>query len=505
MRLDPVGLTCVLGLLGGSFASAAQESSIPANPFELRFGAREIQLPQVDGRRREITGGAVVYLVEDHTLPLVEVAVALRAGSFLEPPQQVGLASLTGALVRRGGTRLRSADLFDNQADDLGARIQSFAGFTRSAASLSVPTWALDEALDLLFEVLSSPVFQEDRLASAKTNLLESMSRRNQDPLDILEREWQWLVFGRQHFTTAPLTPRTLAAIDREAMARFHHTYWRPENFIFAVSGDFEVDSLLAALENGIARWPEEAADPARNSEIPWPPVGPDLEPIPGLYHYEADTPQAKVALGTRLSREVGWDSGDRYALDVLGEILGGSGAISRIAGRLRTAEGLVYRASARIDPGEWWVGDFQIFFDTRGSQVTRAVELSLEELHRIRTEPVHPTELEVAKQTLLGKLRLSFDTAEETAGLLAENEILNRPHDYWDRYLKRIEDTTANDVLKVARTFLKPDRLLFLVVGRWQEVAPNSPEGQSNLEKVTRHRVQHLPTRDPLTLQPSK
>ncbi len=500
-----MGLTCVLWLVGGSFASAAQESSIPANPFELRFGARNIQLPQVDGRRREITGGPVVYLAEDHTLPLVEVTVALRGGSFLEPPQQVGLASLTGALVRRGGTGLRSADRFDNQVDDLGARIQTFSGFTRSAASLSVPTWALDEGLDLLFEVLSSPAFQEDRLASAKTNLLESMSRRNQDPLDILEREWQWLVFGRQHFTTAPLTPATLAAIDREAMARFHHTYWRPENFIFAVSGDFEVDSLLAALEKGIARWPEEAADPARNSEIAWPPAGPDLEPIPGLYHYESDTPQAKVALGSRLPREVGWDSDDRFALEVLGEILGGSGAISRIAGRLRTAEGLVYRASARIDPGELWVGDFQILFGTRGSQVARAVELSLDELHRIRTEPVHPTELEVAKQTILGKLRLSFDTAEETAGQLAENELLSRPHDYWNRYLKGIEATTAEDVLNAARAFLKPDRLLFLVVGRWQDIAQSAPEGQSNLEKATKHRVRHLPTRDPMTLEALK
>ena len=500
-----MGLTCVLWLVGGSFASAAQESSIPANPFELRFGARDIQLPQVDGRRREITGGPVVYLAEDHTLPLVEVTVALRGGSFLEPPQQVGLASLTGALVRRGGTGLRSADRFDNQVDDLGARIQTFSGFTRSAASLSAPTWALDEALDLLFEVLSSPAFQEDRLASAKTNLLESMSRRNQDPLDILEREWQWLVFGRQHFTTAPLTPATLAAIDREAMARFHHTYWRPENFIFAVSGDFEVDSLLAALEKGIARWPEEAADPARNSEIAWPPAGPDLEPIPGLYHYESDTPQAKVALGSRLPREVGWDSDDRFALEVLGEILGGSGAISRIAGRLRTAEGLVYRASARIDPGELWVGDFQILFGTRGSQVARAVELSLDELHRIRTEPVHPTELEVAKQTILGKLRLSFDTAEETAGQLAENELLSRPHDYWNRYLKGIEATTADDVLKAAREFLKPDRLLFLVVGRWQDITQSAPDGQSNLEKATKHPVRHLPTRDPMTLEALK
>ncbi len=505
MRVESLGLAAVLWLGCGALASATEQPSIPASPLELLFDDREIQLPLAEGRRREIDRGAVVYLVEDHTIPLVEVAVALRAGSFLEPPRQVGLASLTGALVRRGGTRLQSADRFDNQVDDLGARIQTFSGFTRSAASLSAPTWALDEALDLLFEVLSSPAFQEDRLASAKTNLLESMSRRNQDPLDILEREWQWLVFGRQHFTTAPLTPATLAAIDREAMARFHHTYWRPENFIFAVSGDFEVDSLLAALEKGIARWPEAVADPARNSEIAWPPVGPDLEPIPGLYHYESATPQAKVALGSRLPREVGWDSDDRFALEVLGEILGGSGAISRIAGRLRTAEGLVYRASARVDPGDLWVGDFQIFFGTRGSQVARAVELSLDELHRIRTEPVHPTELEVAKQTILGKLRLSFDTAEETAGQLAENELLSRPHDYWNRYLKGIEATTADDVLKAAREFLKPDRLLFLVVGRWQDIAQSAPDGQSNLERATKHPVRHLPTRDPMTLEALK
>ena len=505
MRVESLGLAAVLWLSCGAPVSATEQPSIPASPLELRFDDREIQLPGVEGRRREIDRGAVVYLAEDHTLPLVEVAVALRAGSFLEPPQQVGLASLTGALVRRGGTGLRSADRFDNQVDDLGARIQSTAGFTRSAASLSVPTWALDEALDLLFEVLASPAFQEDRLASVKTNLLESMSRRNQDPLDILEREWQWLVFGHRHFTTAPLTPTTLEAIDRQALVRFHQTYWQPENFIFAVSGDFEVQSLLASLEAGIARWPEEAASQASESVIPWPPAGPSIDPTPGLYHYEAAFPQAKVALGTRLPREVAWDSDDRFALDVLGEILGGSGAISRIAGRLRTAEGLVYRASARVDPGELWVGDFQILFDTRGSQVARAVELSLEELHRIRTEPVHPTELEVAKQTILGKLRLSFDTAEEIAGQLAENELLYRPHDDWNRYLKGIQATTADDVLKAARAFLKPDRLLFLVVGHWQDIAQSAPDGQSDLEKATKHRVRHLPARDPMTLEALK
>jgi zinc protease len=497
-----IGLASGLWLGCSVVASSAEQPSIPSSPLALRFDDRQIQLPKVEGRRREIHQGIMVYLAEDHTLPLVEIAVALRAGSFLEPPRQAGLASLTGALVRRGGTRLRSADSLDDRVDELGARIESFAGFTRSAASLSVPTWALDEGLDLFFEVLSSPSFQEDRLASAKTNLLESMSRRNQDPLDVLDREWQWLVFGRRHFSTTPLTPSSLETIDSRALTLFHQTYWQPENLVFAVSGDFQADTLLASLEERIARWPGKDSGQAAARPIPWPPEGPAFGPTPGLYHYEADTPQAKVALGTRLTRKLSWDAEDRFALEVLGEILGGSGAISRIAGRLRTGEGLVYRAAARLDPGELWVGDYQIFFDTRGTQVARAVELSLEELRRIRAEPVHPTELEVAKQNLLGRLRLAFDTAEEIAGRLAENDLLQRPDDYWDLYLRGIEATTADDILRAASTYLLPDQILYLVVGRWHDIAQDAPEGQSHLEKVTHHRVRHLSARDPLTLR---
>ena len=101
-----------------------------------------------------------------------------------------------------------------------------------------------------------------------------------------------------------------------------------------------------------------------------------------------------------------------------------------------------------------------------------------------------------------MGKLRLSFDTAEEIAGLLAENELLGRPHDYWNRYLRGIEDVSAGQVLQAARTYLLPDRMLYLVVGRWNEIRGDAPLGESHLEEVAGHRVQHLPARDPLTLR---
>ena len=167
----------------------------------------------------------------------------------------------------------------------------------------------------------------------------------------------------------------------------------------------------------------------------------------------------------------------------------------------MRTAEGLVYRASAILDPGDLWAGELQIFFDTRNSSVARAVELVIEEVKRIRTEPVHPRELEVVKQSLLSRLRLRFDTAEEVAGYFAEDELLGRPHEYWQDYVESVLQVSVADVQRAAATYLRPPSYSFLVVGRWHEISAGAPPGDSALEKITGHTMTPLAARDPLTL----
>ncbi len=213
--------------------------------------------------------------------------------------------------------------------------------------------------------------------------------------------------------------------------------------------------------------------------------------------------PQPKVALGHRAVETPGWLDPDRFVLQLVNEVLGGSGAISRVAGRLRTVEGLVYRASARYELGDLWPGDFQIFFATESRNSGRAVALALEELQRLRSRSVHPKELEVAKRTLLGNLRLAFDTAEEIAGTFAEDELLGRPHAYWEAYREGIQRVSREDVLRLARTHILPEDFVFLVVGRWQEISGGAEPGASALERATGHRVTYLPNRDPLTLRP--
>ena len=484
------------GDLGGQV-----EEDIPTHPRALEFDKVSVVLPSVEGRAVQLDSGPVVFLAEDHTLPLVEIAVALRVGSFLDPPGKVGLASLTGALVRRAGTTELEAAELDVRIDHLGARLGSFAGITRGGASLSAPTWVLDEALDLFMEILREPGFRMEQLQVAKDNLRESMMRRNEDPLEVLEREWEWLIYGDRHFSNVPLTPDSLTAITRQDLVTHHRRYWRPENMLLAVSGDFDRKSLLGRLELLGADWPP--IDDAAAATVPWPPAGPPAGVGPGLFHIEADTPQAKIALGFRVVSRLDWADPDRFALDIVLEILGGTGAISRLAGRLRTAEGLVYRATAVYEIGALWPEYFQVFFDTDSRNAARAIDLALEEIERLRTQPVHPRELEVVKQTLLSRLRLSFDTAEEVAGRFAEDRLLDRPHSYWQSYRQGIEEVTVDDVRRTAQRFLLPDKLVFLVVGRWAELAAGEPEGKTHLERVTGHRVTHLPQRDPLTMKP--
>ncbi len=494
-RLCAVLATCVL-----LPTSPIAAQSIPAHPRELRYPDRSVALPSADGRRVELGEGIVVYLAPDRSLPLVEISLAIPVGSFLDPSSQNGVSLITGDQIRRGGAGDLAAEAFDNRVDDLGARITTMAGTTRSGASLSVPVWTLGEGLDLFFSMLSVPRFQQDRLAAVQGNLAEGMSRRNESAIVVLEREWSWLMYGESHFSTRPLTPASIGSIGREDLLGFHRRYWCPAQIILAVSGDFDRDSILLALQERVDTW---TASRRSSEAIAWPPPSPSKPAEPGLYHYEMNVPQAKVIIGHRLQELLAWTAPDRFLLEVVGELLGGQGAISRIAGRLRTSEGLVYRASARLDPGELWAGELQIFFDTRNSSVARAVELVIEEVERLRSHPAHPDELAAVKESLSARLQLRFDTAEEIAGYFAEDELLGRPHAYWQSYLDTVSRVTPAEVQRAAEDTIRPGSLTYLTVGRWGEISAGAPPGSSKLESIIGHRVIHLQPRDPLTMEP--
>ncbi len=483
--------------VGLAVPACAAAGEVPARPEQLTYKPFDFAAPEGDKYRHTLPGGVVVYIVEDHSLPLVKLQATFRTGAFRESANETGLASMTAAMMRQGGTTKLSPEDFDQKADFLAAIVSSSAGATSAAAALDVITPALGPGLDLFFEMVRNPRFDTARLEVQKSTALEEMKQRNDDAGDIADREWDFLSRGEKHYATRRMTEADLAAITREKLIDFHRRTWGPEHLVVAVSGDVDTKRMLADLGKRLAGW--RAGEP----NAPWPPTGPEFTPPPGLFHIEKDIPQGKVTLGELGSQWKSYADPEAYALKVMDDILGGGGFTARLVKRVRSDEGLAYGIYSEFGIGTFWPGLFEIGFASKNPTVALATKIALEEVEKIRTELVSEEELRVSKSSFIDTFPRTFESPAATARTFANDEVIGRPHSYWTEYRKRIEAVSAENVRAAAAKYLDPAKLAMLVVGKWSEIESGDAGGRAKMAELFGGQVKHLPLRDPLTLVP--
>ncbi|MEO7796042.1 MAG: pitrilysin family protein [Thermoanaerobaculia bacterium] len=492
-------LSIGLALGPAAFADppSAAAAEVSARPEQLTYKPFQFDVPDGAKVRHTLPGGVVVYVVEDHSLPLVKLQATFRTGAFREGADETGLAAMTAAMMRQGGTTKLTPEEFDQKADFLAAVVTSSAGATSASAALDVITPALDSGLDLLFDMVRNPRFDEARLAVQKSTALEEMKQRNDDAGDIADREWDFLSRGEKHYSARRMTQADLEALTREKLVAFHRRTWGPEHLVLAVSGDVDSAKILADLGKRLAGW--KAGEP----QAAWPPSGPDFTPPPGLFHIEKDIPQGKVTLGELGIQWKNYSDPEPYALTVMNDILGGGGFTARLMKRVRSDEGLAYGAYSQFGIGTFWPGLFEIGFASKNPTVALATKIVLEEVEKIRTGLVSDEELRVSKRSFIDTFPRTFESPAATARTFANDEVIGRPHSYWTEYRNRIEAVTAADVQTVAAKYLDSGKLAMLVVGKWDEIAPGDATGRAKMAELFGGQVKHLPLRDPLTLVP--
>ena len=342
--------------------------------------------------------------------------------------------------------------------------------------------------------MLKSPAFQADRLALAKSQILQSMERRNDRTEEIEGREWDRLIRGDQFYTTRASTKASIEAITREDLIAFHKKYFNPGGFIFAVSGDFKTSEMIAKLEAAMRGWaPSKEPVP----EVP----KPTHTPVAGVYAvHKADVNQGRVSIGEISTTR---DNPDAYALDIMNDILGGGGFTSRITSRVRSDEGLAYSAGSSFGLGVYYPGVFRASFQSKSETVAQATAIVMEEIERIRTTPVSKEELETAVNQMIETFPRAFASAAQIAGTFAFDEYTKRPADYWEKYRDRIKAVTAEDVRRVALQYLHPDNVVILIVGNIDDIAKGSADKpQYSIVKFSKDgQIRRIPLPDPLTM----
>ncbi|MBI1748905.1 MAG: insulinase family protein [Acidobacteria bacterium] len=475
-------------------ATPVIQNGIPAHPKDLAYAPLHFVPPKREIYRHVLSNGVVAYLVEDHDLPLVNLSLIVRAGRYLAPVGKEGLAALTGSQIRAGGTATKTAEVFDEAADFLAAQISASVGDTQGGAALNCLSKDIDEGLKLFFDMLKNPGFQADRLALAKSQILQEMERRNDETPGIESREWNRLMQGEQHFSTKPSTKASIDSITRADLQAFHKAYFHPGNFIFAVSGDFKTTEMKRKLETFLQGW-EIGKTPV--PEIP----KPTATPVPGVYAvHKVDVNQGRVTLGHIGSMR---DNPDAYALTMMNDILGGGGFTSRITSRVRSDEGLAYDAGSAFGLGVYYPGVFRASFQSKSPTCAQAIDIVLQEINRIRTEKVSPAELETAINNAIEIFPRYFSSAAKIAGTFAADEFTARPAGYWDTYRDKIKAVTAEEVLRVAQKYLQPDKLAILIVGHLDDIMKGNPDKpQHAIARLSKDgRIQRIPLPDPLTM----
>jgi len=489
MRINRI---VALGLPLVFVASLASAQAVPENPEKLNFAPLTYNPPAAKDHRVVLKNGMVAYVIEDRALPLISIQVTIRAGVWLEPAGKEGMARLTGSQMRAGGTKSLTAEEFDEKADFLAAQIGSSVGDTSASASLNCLADNLDDSFKLFIEMLREPRFQEDRLKLAKDQILQDMKKRNDESADIEGREFSVLVYGEDHLSNKFSTEASITSLTSVDLKAFHDLYYYPANMTLAVSGSFTKAEMVKKLEDAFANWPS----PKRVAGL----VPPGIKSAaPGFYRINKDVNQGRVSVGLP---SVLRTSPDVYALEVMNEILGGSGFTSRITKTVRSNEGLAYSAGSGIGFGTYFPGRFRASFQSKSSTVAYAVQLVFEEIRKIRDTPVTDEELVTIKNNLIQTFPSNFESKGQQAGTFAADEYTKRDPLYWSTYRDKIQAVTAADVQRVAKQYLVPEKMITLVVGNQLEISKGDGKHDITLEKLAGGKVTELSLRDPMTMR---
>ena len=484
--------TMALASLALPLIAGGDGAGLPDRPEKISFSALKFEVPDPGQFRHTLKDGTVVYLAPSHEFPLINLSMTFKGGSNLDPADMIGLAGMTGRMIRDGGTATMKPGELDEALDFMATQAGANCGDVTSTANLNCLKGNFDESLKLFVDMLRNPGFDAARLETNRGQALEGMKQRNDDARGIIGREWGALLYGRDHFEARQPTEKGMKAITPQAMRDLHKRIFNPGNAIVAVSGDFEPQEMLSKLEQAFTGW--------ERGPVQADPVAPTQALKPGLYHVQKDIPQGKVQIGLRAITR---DNPDYIPFLMLNDILGGGGFTSRIMTQVRSNEGLAYSAGSRMGAKVYYPGEWRASFESKNPTVALATKIVLDEMQKIRDTPVTDEELETTKKQLIETFPRTFESKPAMLGVFVGDEWTNRPKDYWKTLRDKVNAVTKEDLQRVAQSYLQPDQVVILVVGDWKAIAPGDLNGRAKMADFFGGQVTHLPLRDPMTMEP--
>ncbi|MGC1536443.1 MAG: pitrilysin family protein [Candidatus Sulfotelmatobacter sp.] len=457
MKRLPLVLSMIL-MAAAIFTHPSKAAAQVANWKQIPIPPLPAFHPQ-QPKRIELSNGMVIFLQEDHELPLIDGSARIRGGSRDEPANKVGLVDIFGEVWRTGGTKTQTGDQLDDFLEVRAAKVETGGGSDSTTIGLSCLKGDFDDVFKVFADLLQNPEFRADKLDLAQKQAQDSISRRNDEVGEIAARESAKLAYGADNPYAREPEYATVAAVTRQDLIDWHHTYVHPNNVILGISGDFDAAAMEAKLRAAFESWPKGPELP--KDDIQYHPAKPGYYLIP-----KEDVNQSNIRMVTLgITR----NNPDYYAITVFNEAFGG-GFSSRLFNDIRTRRGLAYHVGGGIGANFGHPGIQDFSMGTKSQSTIESIRALDEDIDDLAKKPITDEEIKHAKDAILNAFIFRLDSPDKVLSERLTYEFYGYPSDWLDKFPAEIQKVTAADVNRVAAKYVHRDQLAVLVVGNTKE-----------------------------------
>ena len=433
-------------------AVTAQERPWPSERPPRPLPARESTFP--DYQMRTLENGLQVVTVLHHEQPVISMRLIVRAGAAQDPRDRTGLADLAASLLDQGSAG-KSAKQVQDEIDFMGGAMGAGAGTDLTFANVVVMKDSFEAGLRILSDMARKPGFAPEEIERQRQQALSTLRVNFDSPEFVADAVFDRLVYGFHPYGLPQNgTAQSLAAITREDIVAFHQKYFVPNNAILAVVGDVTADEALGMVQKVFGDWQRRDLPPAPFVAPPDPTRRVIVVNKPGAVQTEVRAGH----IGIKRNHQ------DYMALNMTLRLLGGEGA-NRLHQVLRTERGLTYGAKADMDT-LLEAGDFEASTSTRSEATGEVLRLIVDEFWRLQRERVGDRELNDAKAYITGSFPLGLEVPDAIATQVLNVLFYGLPVEQLQTYRDRVNAVRSDDVERVARYYLRPDRLSIVLVG---------------------------------------
>ncbi len=460
-----------------SFPATAQEPTAQATP-PPPAAPRNVPIPKPV--ERTLANGLRVVVVERSNMPLVSASLMIRNGGEVDPPQLAGLADMTASLLTKG-TQARTAPQIAEAIEALGGAIESGARWDASTANVGVMSSRINNAMEILADVVRRPTFKEEEIERLRAQYLDDLTVALGQPGSIARYVASRVVFGDTPYGH-PLsgTPESIARIKRDDIVRMHATYYRPDNAILVIGGDIVAADAFKTAERFFGDWQKPTAPlPVASAKAA------DAAATTGATQriVVVDKPDAGQAAVLVARTGIRRTDPEFFRGIVANSVL--SGYSGRLNQEIRIKRGLSYGARSALETRRD-TGPFMAEAQTKNESGAVVAGLLLGELARLAGGELPDAELTPRKAVLIGGFARNLETAGGLVAQVANLALYGLSFDEINSYINNVQSITAKDVQGFAGSRLDSKAANVIIVGDAKKFLPELQKQYKNVEVIS-------------------